>query len=105
MLSSLQERTIEKNNNPKIKKKHNLKEYFNTTHFKKLFQSKNRLIISKNLKTTQQVLCRHIRKSMLLTPQKMEDRSMLMYMNVLKVSSLRMCNEELAVRFQGAWVK
>ena len=42
---------------------------------------------------------------MLFTPQKMEEKNVLMYLNALKASSVRMCNEDLAVRFQGAWMK
>jgi hypothetical protein len=74
---------------------------YNTHELRTLFERTDKKLTTHNLKVSQQIFNRHLRKEILNSPQlKDKDTSKLTYLNTLKCSSLRFCNKGLALRLR-----
>lgn len=77
----------------------NKRDKFNTFHLKMMFDTKDKKILKHNLKITNLVLNKLLRKNVLNSKQ-ITGRNKIVYLNTLKCSSLRCINKKLVTRLQ-----
>jgi len=75
---------------------------FNFEHLKALFLNCSPSTTTKNLRTTQKLLSKYLRKDVFSSRQIKDEESQLLYLNTLKCSSIRCMNKDLALRLQCA---